>query len=58
VYHYYSDKGGKYGFHEVVTALMMSGRMNQIVERVVQELDAKYELIALLDKEGKFIKYI
>lgn len=58
VYHYYAEKGGTYGFQEVATALMMSGRMHQIVERVMQEYDAKYELTAILDKEGKFIKYI
>ena len=58
VYHYYAEKGGKYGYQEVATALVLSGRMTQILERVVQELDAKYELTAILDKEGKFIKYI
>jgi hypothetical protein len=58
VYHYYSEKGGHYGYQELATALVMSGRMNQVMEKVMQEYDAKYELVALLDKEGKFIKYV
>ena len=58
VYHYYSEKGGEYGYQELATALVMSGRMNQVIERVMQEYDAKYELAAVLDKEGKFIRYI
>lgn len=32
--------------------------MNEIVKMVFEEYDRKFELVALLDKDGRFIKYI
>lgn len=32
--------------------------MNDIVKMVFEEYDRKFELIALLDKDGRFIKYL
>jgi hypothetical protein len=45
--------------NELFIFLQTNGyNVNDIVRRVMEELDAKYNIVALLDKNGNLIKYI
>lgn len=47
------------GVHELFIFLQSKGfNVQQIAHDVLEEYDAKYNLVVLLDKRGNFIKYL
>lgn len=63
VYHYYVNHPKRnhkpMGVHELFIFLQSRGfNLQQITQDVLEEYDAKYNLVVLLDKRGNFIKYL
>lgn len=63
VYHYYLNhenrKHNPLPPDQLFLYLQTRGwNMNQITARIFEEYDAKFEIVALLDKNGNVIKYL
>ena len=63
IYHYYQEncdpnKHLNLSPQELMTYLQMWKSLNLIMQTVSAHYDQKFNLVAVLDKDGKFIKYI
>lgn len=63
LYHYYKNheklNHKPLDPRELIMQLQMRGfNINKVLNDIIEEYDRKYELIALLDQHGNFIKYL
>jgi hypothetical protein len=60
VYEYYKEfsNGKLLGYQEFFVYINMWGDINELHKKVTQHYNQQFELVALLDNEGKLIKYL